>query len=168
MKKSIRNYLYRQSQYLKPWIQKCPISATRWLEHSACNWGVIDLGPMKGVIFANSYECFKSKCSHLIMGAIATLTFTDKSVCNRIIQFLCKMDFYTYHTVRNFTVVRGSGWFKPWDIQIVNIDNIEDVRQWDIILRFSYENILCNLWLGECKTVAKAVALLLSLFACLF
>ena len=102
------------------------------------------------------------------MGAIAALTFTDKSICNRVIQFLCKMDFYTYYTVWNSTVVRGSEWFKPCDIQILNIDNIEDVRQWDIIVIFYYENILCNVRLEECKTVAKAVALLLSLFVCPF
>ena len=159
-------YLYRQ--FLKPWIQNCPIPAARRLEHSACNRGVLDLSPMMVVLFANSYECCKSKCSHLITGAIAALTFTDKSVCNRIIQFLCKMDFYTHYTVWDFTVVRGSEWFKQCDIQIVNIDNIEDVRQWDIIVRFFFENILFNVWLEECKTVGKAVALLLSLFACLF
>ena len=71
------------------------------------------------------------------------------------------MDFYTYNTGLNSTVVRGSEWFKPCDIQIVNIDNIEDVRQWDIIVSFYYESILCNVLLGECKTAAKAGALLL-------
>ena len=54
------------------------------------------------------------------------------------------MNFYTHYTAWNFKVVRGSEWFKPCDIQIVNIDNVEDVRQWDIIVRFDYENILCN------------------------
>ena len=78
------------------------------------------------------------------------------------------MDFYTYYTGLNSTVVRGSEWLKPCDIEIVNIDNIEDVRQWDIIVSFYYESILCNVLLGECKTAAKAGALLFCLFACLF
>ena len=63
-------YLYRQSQYSKPWLRKCYIPVAQWPRSSVCNQSAVGSTTNRGVQSSTSwnFDCVKNESSPIENG----------------------------------------------------------------------------------------------------